>query len=1166
MGAHDGKKVTVTYFDDEIWLSVADAFKSHLPIRNLHWKSAKGTLRNINALDIEIKRFSPDSTEKQHMMPETLLENPYLNLYFVNCDDNDAYRTVVRQKIRDWTNIVTSKRNQEWLIVYVTKQETFRNAARYFNMKGTVFDKIKADFSINKRERYVQLRLSDNDEDYESWQELMSKVKEGILISFDQHVVQYEEDIRLFDSQRNMIGWNYCRFFILKEGLALTFEAMNLYEEALVQYEELEASFSQVLKDRALAWFGSFGATDHKDDSANILDIKKKNYRDLIMQNTIPEFDFRSYLFARQCQLLGRLQRPVDICRRAQLFISTFGRAIKEQQTIVGEHFLESWIYSSCMSVVNECEELFSFTSLDDHSLMAFNAAKGELLDLARKQLDKLGIYYKHLPPSLPFTTALSEVTHPTSPDIESEGKRKFTITNKELIEAIEITDYQKFDVLYLSITNRALKAYEGSTRVHSSYRLSGDVAALQFHRKNYESAAQLMEDLPWRYGEQGWTNHTLLSNDDAVFYSEEVKKRCKSLEKGEDIVRPFKPMFTVSVTAMVDDITDEDGPYLAVELTNLLPTSYTFDELVVHLVNSQSEGIWFGVRDQELNPGSNKYKLYSDNSASGNYVAENIHMSMGKVVFMQNFLNENKKKSFRINEHPAVLRAQIIAPNEIQVGEQQYFVAQIFTGLTNIIKGTLTLDPLSEGLTFPQTDKYHAVVKIVDHGVISNEIDSEVELNVLENNQVQIPPLQPNKLIQFNVPYDCNWGAIEHKEQIKVTVMYDRKAKSRIFTAVDTVKIWLPLTVTELNIFRENCLFLKMDVTLNGCIPVRILDTSLVPSKVYDVVDSPSLASPTVNLFVKQHASFVYKLMRSKDYNLSEHAKSPSTQIRFVVTYRTLQDEVEKFVEYTLNKLLESKNLLQHSRYLLENAKEYLLKAVDYVTYGMTDVLDLGELNLVQCESLFMAHGVFKDSLIEVVKEFWQICNHSSYVDIIKVSDDLKSSISFPVDVPSSKVLNTVELIISKPNDLVVGEPCHCRLIIRHSSYWDYAFQTDNNNSFEFYYDVHVDFDNWLLAGHKKLCFTSKVGETKEFPITLVPLKTGFLLVPLIRITSPSPNVFSETVYLNNAEQVLVRPRTQSATFFIEQQHRILSIHSGAGFGGPGHHNDSGLDDINID
>ncbi|CAG8761156.1 6088_t:CDS:2, partial [Acaulospora colombiana] len=230
----------------------------------------------------------------------------------------------------------------------------------------------------------------------------------------------------------------------------------------------------------ALAWFGSFGATDYEDDSANILDVRKKNYRDLIMQNTISEFDFRSYLFARQCQLLGRLRRPVDICRRAQLFISTFGRAIKEQQANVGEHFLESWIYSSCMSVVNECEELFSLTSLDDHTLMAFNAAKGELLDLARKQLDKLGIHYGHLPDSLPFTTALGEATLPISPGSESENMKKFTITNKELKEAIEIDDYSKFDILYLSLTNRALKAYEGSTRVRSSYRLSGDVAALQ--------------------------------------------------------------------------------------------------------------------------------------------------------------------------------------------------------------------------------------------------------------------------------------------------------------------------------------------------------------------------------------------------------------------------------------------------------------------------------------------------------------------------------------------------------------------------------------------------------------------------------------------------------------------------------------------------------------
>ncbi|CAG8715385.1 8938_t:CDS:2, partial [Funneliformis caledonium] len=500
----DGKKVTVTYTDEfGIWQHLADEFRQHFPLRNLHWKSAKGPLRNIQVLGIELKRFNPDTTEKSHMNPETLLEKPYLNLYFVNCDDNEKYRQIVKNKIREWLNIVDSKRKQEWLIVYVTKQETMRNAARYF-MKGTVFDKIKADFNSSRRERCVQLRLSENDsEDYEAWQELITKIKEGILCSFDQHVITYEEEIKMFDSQRSLVGWNYCRSFILKERLALTFEIMNLFEEALVQYDELEASFFQVLKDRALAWFGSFGATDPNDDSDNILDIKKKQYRDLIMQNTIPEFDFRCYLFARQCQLLGRLHRPVDICRRAQFFISTFGRAIKEHQAKMGEHFLESWIFSSCMSVVNECEELAPLTSMDESSSIAFNAAKGELLDLARKQLDKIGIYYEHLPASLPFTASLGDVNLPA---IDEEGKAKkiFTITNKELQEAIN--SQNDFDVLYLSLTNRALRAYECSARLRSVLRLQGDVAALHFHRKQYDDAVQVMEDIPWRYGEQGWT------------------------------------------------------------------------------------------------------------------------------------------------------------------------------------------------------------------------------------------------------------------------------------------------------------------------------------------------------------------------------------------------------------------------------------------------------------------------------------------------------------------------------------------------------------------------------------------------------------------------------------------------------------------------------------
>src|SRR6266498_4064552 len=85
---------------------------------------------------------------------------------------------------------------------------------------------------------------------------------------------------------------------------------------------------------------------------------------------------------------------------------------------------------------------------------------------------------------------------------------------------------------------------------------------------------------------------------------------------------------------------------------------------------------------------------------------------------------------------------------------------------------------------------------------------------------------------------------------------------------------------------------------------------------------------------------------------------------------------EVEKYVEHTLNIILKSKNLFQHSQFLIENAKEHLLKSVDYVSYGMTDILDLGELDIAQCENLFATHGAAKEVLVDIVKEFWKAIN----------------------------------------------------------------------------------------------------------------------------------------------------------------------------------------------
>jgi hypothetical protein len=78
-----------------------------------------------------------------------------------------------------------------------------------------------------------------------------------------------------------------------------------------------------------------FGGTDTGDDAAYfLLDVHNKNTRgiasswmemnlhfdhtsNMIYQNTITEFDFRQYLFARQCKLLFALNRPEVVKERA---------------------------------------------------------------------------------------------------------------------------------------------------------------------------------------------------------------------------------------------------------------------------------------------------------------------------------------------------------------------------------------------------------------------------------------------------------------------------------------------------------------------------------------------------------------------------------------------------------------------------------------------------------------------------------------------------------------------------------------------------------------------------------------------------------------------------------------------------------------------------------
>ena len=360
-----------------------------------------GHVGSTETVDTQSLPTKVTGSQRRHQIPG-LRRTPYLKVLLIRCDDNDSYKSSVRSEVREWIKShtppsVSAKKggNQEkhdafeWLIVHVVIPNTVaatqprsgsskadgstvdKGSSRWRTGSTPLMEKFRSDFNSSTKgaqDRVAQIRIGINDLPYDvlprvvpavpsgyseteqdaenAWSDTVGKFKSLILSSFDQRVTQYEDDIKEKDAQRSLPGWNFCTFFMLKEGLARGFESVGLVEDALVGYDELNVGLDTVIHERAAtgsseshggamlsytdelhkvaakALAEASGEDGDGDGQAEDLQSKesaqdqsddimisstKKAYRDMILANKVSVFDFRCYIFARQISLLLRL-------------------------------------------------------------------------------------------------------------------------------------------------------------------------------------------------------------------------------------------------------------------------------------------------------------------------------------------------------------------------------------------------------------------------------------------------------------------------------------------------------------------------------------------------------------------------------------------------------------------------------------------------------------------------------------------------------------------------------------------------------------------------------------------------------------------------------------------------------------------------------------------
>jgi hypothetical protein len=101
--------------------------------------------------------------------------------------------------------------------------------------------------------------------------------------------------------------------------------------------------------------FPIMGATADNDDSAPLLSTTKKPYKQLIHTNSISFFDFRIYVLGRQCTILAKRHRFVELAKKAAWFVPTFGKTLKQHevcQSVLCCHF----ILKNCIHIWTDIE------------------------------------------------------------------------------------------------------------------------------------------------------------------------------------------------------------------------------------------------------------------------------------------------------------------------------------------------------------------------------------------------------------------------------------------------------------------------------------------------------------------------------------------------------------------------------------------------------------------------------------------------------------------------------------------------------------------------------------------------------------------------------------------------------------------------------------------
>ncbi|EST05702.1 TRAPP II complex, TRAPPC10 [Kalmanozyma brasiliensis GHG001] len=1052
--------------------------------------------------------------------------------------------------------------------------------SRFMNKsKGNVLEKIRADFNTSKKEHVVQLsrlppvpsaplgRAGMHSMDPTIWAELLTKMREAASSTFTTTIEAQEEEIARCGVTKAQQGWDFCSYFFAKDSLARTLEAVGLKDDAVGQYEDLEIVFASAMQSGAVS-FAPVGGDDPDDDSLPLLDVTKKPYAELIRRREISLFDFRCYLFARKSALLGKMGRVAAVMREAPIFISAVGRMLKRNRGLSSQ-WIESWIFSAALDVVEQCQAWLiqrggqSSVTADDQLSPAFQSNKSELLDVARRQLDRIGVEAGHLPASEPFAFATSQDSiHnssaqdrelPLLPDATDSGAveglglgaavtlgQQRGTSRPELQQAVKSREH--FDSYYLALCQRILSGWKASSRTRDVLRIRNMIATLHYVRGNYQTAYDILVSLKEAYAESKFTlleGHALAMQLECHAKLNHARDRAwiaaaLALLK----ISVLHPISTVSIegrtaqwldpahlcaqlrpasTSLGKEIPISAFPLFSISLSTTTATlAQTEDGSILHVDVTSLLPCVQTVEDVRIcltrNSETQWYTSSSTKLAPGVtrvelFCPNPIHgvytvdvTQIRLARLIFQYEHASEPLLVRVSKDAEAPSVRVELPRQIDLDRGRAMEVTVRAGRAEIQGAEISVVSSDDAAV---VDYYAARCD----GGPGNTAETSVSIQSLgkDSEIVVLLPL-------LSVPDSGVLDAIVILTYTTAASSRHASAKKRMLKQPIHLRTALPLGVNVQDFFRTSCLFSKFTISAGGGGSIRLRPVAMVHDEGHDgsfTIDS-SGSKREVTVTPRQPATYLFRIAKSG---------GGKGRLRLEVEYRALQDDAVAAAVRALHIVVRGTGL-KEMRLLEEALVEYVRERLDLPAYSITGQVRTGVLDEGWWRRERRSWGPSSLGLDEVLGLV------QSALDAIPTSqekgEEVWQKLTIPVDVPTIDYVNAVTLSVASPAtigstdptpselaSLIVGQPVELTVSIRTSTLWSNA-STDEEESM--LYDVLPDFDSWLVDGSKRGTFplattkqaslsTLREDATFSVTLTIVPLRTGELALPSVQV-----------------------------------------------------------------